>query len=152
MQQMYLQPRWKDRAARRQGGAAAELALMLPLLCVMLIGAIDFCRLFYAWNIITNCARNGALWLSDPYSNGALPPIQSPYTSYQDAALADANYLSPALTTSNISTSTGTDGQGNATAIVTVTYQFNMVSSYLGFGSVNLQRSVAMRVQPQWPY
>jgi Flp pilus assembly protein TadG len=154
MQQMYVPPRLAIRAARRQGGAAAELALMLPLLCVMLIGAIDFCRLFYAWNIITNCARNGALWLSDPHANGTLTPSQSPYTSYQDAALADAisnNSLSPALTSSNISSSTGTDGQKNPTAIVTVTYQFNLVSSYLGFGSVNLKRSVAMRVQPPWP-
>jgi Flp pilus assembly protein TadG len=150
---MCMRPRLTVRAVRRRGFAAAELALMLPLLCVLLIGAIDFCRLFYAWNIITNCARNGALWLSDPYSNGALTG-QSPYANYQDAALADAitnNSLSPAPTSSNISSSTGTDGQGNRTAIVTVTYQFNMVSSYLGFGSVNLYKSVSMRVQPPWP-
>jgi Flp pilus assembly protein TadG len=150
---MYLPPRLTDRAARRRGFAAAELALMLPVLCVLLIGAIDLCRLFYHYNVITNCARNGALWLSDPYSNGTLTS-QSPYANYQDAALADAianNNLNPAPTSANISSSTGTDGYGNPTAIVTVTYQFNMVSSYLGFGSVNLSRSVAMRVQPQWP-
>jgi Flp pilus assembly protein TadG len=151
---MRFPSRLTDRTARRQGFAAAELAFMLPVLCVILVGAVDFCRLFYNYNVITNCARNGALWLSDQYSNGTLTPSQSPYTSYQDAALADAitnNSLSPALTSSNISKSTGTDGQGNPTAIVNVTYQFNMVSSYLGFGSVNLQKSVSMRVQPSWP-
>ncbi len=83
---MYLSPRLTIRAARRQGGAAAELALMLPVLTFILIVAIDFCRLFYAYNVITNCARNGALWQSGPYSNSTLPPSQSPYTSYQDAA------------------------------------------------------------------
>jgi Flp pilus assembly protein TadG len=154
MQQMYLPPPLANRAARRRGGAAAELALLLPVITFIFIVAIDFCRLFYAYNVITNCARNGALWASDPHANGTLTPSQSPYTSYQDAALADAlsnNSLSPALTSSNISSSTGTDGQKNSTAIITVTYQFNLVSSYLGFGSVNLTRSVAMRVQPPWP-
>ena len=59
-------PRLTDRPAPRRGGAAAELALLLPVLSFILIVAIDFCRLFYAYNVITNCARNGALWASDP--------------------------------------------------------------------------------------
>jgi Flp pilus assembly protein TadG len=78
MQQMYLSPRLTIRAARRRGGAAAELALLLPVITFIFIVAIDFCRLFYAWNVITNCARNGALWQSGPYSNSTLPPSLSP--------------------------------------------------------------------------
>src|SRR5271169_6272143 len=120
MQQMYLRPRRAHRAVPRHGGAAAELALMLPVLTFVFIVAIDFCRLFYHYNVITNCARNGALWLSDPLANGTVTPSQSPYATYQAAALADANYLNPALTTSDVTSSTGTDGHGNATAIVTV--------------------------------
>ena len=113
--------------------AAAELALLLPVLTFVFIVAIDFCRLFYAYNVITNCARNGALWQSDPHCqrHGHSQPVTLREPT-RPRPLADANYLNPALTSSNIASSTGTDGQGNATAIVTVNYQFNMVSSYLG--------------------
>ena len=68
----------------------------------------------------------------------------------QDAALADANNLNPALTAANVTSSTGTDGPGNTTVSVTVQYQFNMISTYLGFSNVNLSRTVTMRVAP--PY
>jgi Flp pilus assembly protein TadG len=120
--------------------------MLLPALLFMLLGTVDFCRLFYAYTTINNCARNGALWLSDP-----LAPSQSRYTSYQQAALADANGLNPALTTSNVTSSTSTDGSGNATVSVTVQYQFKMISSYLGFSDVNMSRQVTMRVAPAAP-
>ena len=79
---------------RRRGVAATELALLLPLLLFMLVGAVDFARLYYAYTTVTNAARNGAIYLSDP-----LASTQSPYANYQSAALADANGLNPALTT-----------------------------------------------------
>jgi Flp pilus assembly protein TadG len=134
------------RRGRRHGGASAELALLTPVLLFVLMIAIDFCRLFYSYNVITNAARNGALWLSDP-----LAPTQSPYTTFQNAALADANNLSPALTTSNVTSTTGTDGQGNATAIVTVSYTFPLITSYLGMSNASLSRQITMRVEPLTP-
>ncbi|MGZ3337767.1 MAG: TadE/TadG family type IV pilus assembly protein, partial [Isosphaeraceae bacterium] len=87
-----------------RGAAAAELVVLAPLLLFILIVAIDFCRLFFDYTVITNAARNGALWASDPLANPAIVglPSQSPYGSVQDAALADANNLNPALTTGNV--------------------------------------------------
>jgi Flp pilus assembly protein TadG len=126
---------------RARGAAAAELALVLPVLAFILIGTIDFCRLFFAYTTVTNAARNGALWASDP-----LAPTQSPYATVQAAALADANQLNPALTATNVTKASGTDGHGNATVIVTVEYQFQMLSSYLGMSSVSMTRQVTMRV------
>src|SRR5271166_2637104 len=84
-QEMVFPNRSSNRGGRRRGGAAAELALLAPLLVFIFIVAIDFCRLFFAYTIITNAARNGALWASDP------GPTQSPYATVQEAALADAN-------------------------------------------------------------
>jgi Flp pilus assembly protein TadG len=136
---------------RRRGGTALELALALPLLTFILIGAVDFCRVFFAYTTITNSARNGAIWASDPFANGTVSPSQSPYATLQAAALADAGSLTPALTSSNVTKTTGTDANGNATVIVTVTYQFPMISSYLGFSNVDLSRQVTMRVEPQAP-
>jgi len=146
---MVFPNRSSNRGGRRRGSAAIELAVWLPLLVFVLIVAIDFCRLFFHYTIITNAARNGALWASDRHANGMVPnsmvpPSWSPYATVQDAALADANDLSPAPTV--LPPTYGTDGQGNPWASVTVQYQFNMISTYLGFSNVNLSRTVTMPV------
>ena len=88
---MVFPNRSSNRGGRRRGGAAAELVAVAPLLLFVLIVAIDFCRLFFDYTIITNAARNGALWASDQHANGTVPPSWSPYATVQDAALADAN-------------------------------------------------------------
>ena len=129
---MVFPNRSSNRGGRRRGVAAAELAILAAVLLFVLLGAMDFCRLFFHYNTITNAARNGALWLSDP-----LGPTQSPYTTFQDAALADAPDLNPAP---NVTLWTAP-----TTVSVTVQYQLNMLSSYLGFGNVNLSRTVTMR-------
>jgi len=137
---MVFPNRSSNRGGRRRGGAATELAVWLPLLVFVLIVAIDFCRLFFDYTIITNAARNGALWLSDSR-------YQLLYADVQTAALADANNLNPALTAANVTLSTGTVG-GYQEVRVTVQYQFNMISTYLGFSNVNLSRTITMRMAP----
>ena len=134
---MVFPNRSSNRGGRCRGGAAAELVAVAPLLLFILIVAIDFCRLFFDYTIITNAARNGALYASDPR-------YQSLYANFQAAALADANNLNPALTAANVTSSGPTGGQVS----VTVQYQFNMMSAYLGFSNVNLSRTVWMRVAP----
>ena len=63
---MVFPNRSSNRGGRRRGAAAAELVALAPLLLFVLIVAIDFCRLFFDYTIITNAARNGALYASDP--------------------------------------------------------------------------------------
>lgn len=127
----------------RRAAAAVELALMLPLLTLILVISCDFARLYYHYLTITNCARNGALWASDPTTS-----MYSQYGTVSAAALADASNLSP---TPTVTSSNGTDVNGNPTVSVTVSYPFQMISSYLGFSSVNLSRTVEMRVAPAAP-
>jgi len=139
----------------RRGAAAAELAIVAPFLAFILLIAIDFSRLFFAYNTITNAARNGALWASDPYANPAIGTVtaatsQSPYTSVQAAALADANDLNPALTSSNITVSPSTPTTGSNVA-VTVQYPFKLITSYLGFSTATLSKTVTMQVAPTAP-
>jgi Flp pilus assembly protein TadG len=125
----------------RRGAAAVELALVLPLLGLLLLGAMDFARMFYHYSIVTNAARNGALYASDP-----LAAAESPYTSIQDAALADATDVSPAPT---VSSTSGTDADGNPYTDVTVTYTFSTLINYPGIPNpVNLGRTVRVRVAP----
>jgi Flp pilus assembly protein TadG len=144
----------------RRGTSTAEFALLLAPLTVLLLGAIDFCRAFYAYNTINNCARNGALWASDPYANtvsklwgSTTPPTSiSPYASVQAAAQADAGNLSPTPTVGSKDPVYGTDSNNNTTVTVTVTYNFTLLTSYI-FGTTTfpMSRTVTMRAAPTVP-
>ena len=41
-----------------------EFAMLLPLFAFLLVAGIDFARVYYGQQIITNCARNGALYFT----------------------------------------------------------------------------------------
>jgi hypothetical protein len=48
--------------ADRAGASAVEFALVLPLLVVMLMGIIDFGRVWHRQQVITDAAREAARW------------------------------------------------------------------------------------------
>jgi len=49
---------------RPQGQSLIEMAVLLPLLLVLIIGAIEFGRLFFTRVVVTNAAREGAYYLA----------------------------------------------------------------------------------------
>jgi Flp pilus assembly protein TadG len=55
---MKTKPLSKDR--RRRGQGLVEFALILPVLLLILIGTIEFARIFFIYISITNAAREGA--------------------------------------------------------------------------------------------
>jgi Flp pilus assembly protein TadG len=142
---MFSRPRPALRSGGRDARAAAsavELALQLPLLTLLFLGTVDFARLFYHYSIVTNCARNGALYGSDPVAAS-----ESGYGSIQEAALADAGDLSP---TPTVTSTDGTDPDGNAYVEVSVSYPFTTLTAYPGLPSpITLTRTVHMRIAPQ---
>lgn len=132
------------RCKSRSGIACVELAILLPFLAFGFLVAVDFARIFYYSITIANCARNGALFGSDPSA-----AVTSPYQSIQQAALADAGSLSPSPT---VSTATTTDASGNICVAVTVSYLFQTITNYPGIpSSINLQRTVKMRLAQTVP-
>jgi Flp pilus assembly protein TadG len=132
----------RDQKARRSA-ATVELAVLLPILMFLLLVAVDYARIFYYSLTIENCARNGAQFACNT-SN-----YQMPYSSIQQAAIADGGNLNPPLTTANVSVANGTDANNNPTVTVTVSYTFQTITGYPGLPStVNLVRSVEMRVAP----
>ncbi len=121
----------------RRGVAVVELAVVLPLLAFLFVIAVDFGRLFYYSVTITNCARNGAMYACDP--TGA---VNSPYSSTNQAALADAANISPAPT---VTSSTGSDNSGSYVQ-VTVSYNFRTITQFPGVpNNFTLTRTVKMR-------
>ena len=135
----------RKRNPRPGGTAAVEFALLMAPLIFFLLGATDFCRLFYYYVTVHNCARNGALWAADP-----LGPTESPYTTVDQAAKADA----PSAMQGQISVSStpGSDGSGS-NVTVKVSCPFATLVNYPGMPStVNLASQTTMRVIPLTPF
>ena len=143
-----VQPRPGRRAGAgrraRRAAAAIEFALVVPLLGFLAVIAVDFARVYYFTTTLWSCARQGALYGSDP-----IAAQQSPYANLTEAALADASNLSPQPT---VTSSTGTDGAGNPFISVTLSGTFSLVTDYPGVGSsFALSRTVQMRIAPTTP-
>jgi Flp pilus assembly protein TadG len=129
---------------RRRGAATVELALLAPVLAFLFVVAVDYARVFYYSVTVASCARNGALYASDPVT-----AAESPYASVEEAALADAGNLSP---TPTVTSATGTDATGATFVEVTVTYRFQTVVKYPGVPqATDLTRTVRMRLSPSVP-
>jgi hypothetical protein len=126
---------------RRPAAAAVELAALLPFLMFLCVIATDWARLFYYTITVEACARNGALYASDPVTQS-----QSPYTSVQQAALAEAPSLNATATVTSANT---TDATGKPAVQVTVSVPFQTLTTFPGVPSAQtLTRSVQMRVAP----
>jgi Flp pilus assembly protein TadG len=131
-------------AARRRGAAATEAAILLPVLVLLAVIAFDFCRVFSYAEVLTNCARNGAVYASDPSGD-----VRPPYASVREAALADWPY-DPAQLSVTSTPTTGADGHRYVDVRASCT--FHTVVSYLGVpASVNLSRTVRVRQAPPVP-
>src|SRR5262245_47339287 len=118
----------------RHGAAVVELAVLLPLLVFLFAISVDFARGFYFSVTLTNCARAGAMYASDPTTSA-----ESPFASTEAAALADATNLTPAPT---ITTANGVDSSGRAYVEVTAAYTFRTFTGIPGIpNQVNLTRS-----------
>lgn len=72
----------RERTGGRRGQSLVELALIMPLLALLLIGAVDLGRAFIAYTRLTSVVREGALYGSHSPSSTA---------EIQNRAYGDAN-------------------------------------------------------------
>lgn len=132
------------RVAARRAAVAVEAAILLPTLVLLAVIAFDFCRVFHYATAVTDCARAGAIYASDPVTQS-----ESPYGSVQAAALAE--WPSGLGAPPTVDMTTTTEG-GHAYADVTVRYTFRTVAAYAGTPvTVNLSRTVRVRVTQPLP-
>src|SRR4051794_2896685 len=83
----------QSRIRRQERGAAlVELALATPLLLVLIVGVVDFARVFYLGMQVTDAARAGAQWGSSSAN------IFSP-TATQTAAQTASPQSAPSIST-----------------------------------------------------
>jgi hypothetical protein len=83
----------RQRRGHRRGAAAAEVALLLPVLIFSSMMAVDFARVAYVQLALQSCARNGALYEFYRQANYPSPsgfPLPGGWTSLSAAVNADA--------------------------------------------------------------
>jgi Flp pilus assembly protein TadG len=151
-----------NKAPKRRGASALELALLLPFLVFVLLAAIDFARVFYYTIVIDNCCHNAAIFGSQTYDNQNQQwignsqywqgPTSQMISTEQAAGDVDGANLNPALAGSNVSVTSGTDANGNAVNNVTITYTFNTITRFPWIPStVTISRTTQVRVAPATP-
>lgn len=136
----------KKTRQERNGAAAVEFAIVLPILITLLLGATDFGRVSHSTISIANAARCGAEFASmNPYDSST----QNVWTQSVAQAVTDELSQSPAFDLSKviITVSTINEGGGLRRVSVQVTYPFKTIVNWSMLpSSVNLQQTVALRV------
>lgn len=74
--------------SKERGQSLVELALILPVLMLVLVGIFDFGRAFYAYNALSNAAREGARYGTvhpENTDSDGFPPYDEPETIEEKA-------------------------------------------------------------------
>ncbi len=137
----------------RRGQSLVEFALLLPVLLVILFGLLDFGRAVFAYNAVSEAARNGSRvaivnqTLSDICSVTAsravglgLPP----------ACAANGNAGTQGVWVTNAQTGNATSCVAlNCRQSVKVTYQFRPITPVIGafIGPINLTSTSVVPVE-----
>jgi Flp pilus assembly protein TadG len=132
------------RRGLHRGAAVVEFAVLLPFITLVFLIGADWCRVYYAAETITDCARSGALAASGiAYLEYDLDDSERAAKGKAEA-IKDGARLNPPLTTSGITVTTSGDY-----VTVTVDYDFNSTTNMMSFGNIwRLSRSVRMPILP----
>jgi len=122
-----------------------EFALVLPLLILVLYGAVDLGRAFHAAITITNAAREGARAIAldrEDLAGAKQAAVREALNSGITITLADVSLIcKPDINNNNFCTAL-------EPAQVTVTYDFHLLINPILSGSIlTLQRTAEMLVQ-----
>jgi Flp pilus assembly protein TadG len=101
----------RTRRARQGGQALVELALVVPVILILLLGTIDLGRIFYSKIAVTDAAKEGALVASQ---GGSTSEVTT-------AVLTEAKGGFVEITAANVAATTCPDNPNGATPPVSVT-------------------------------
>ena len=136
---------------RRHGAAATELALILPVLMMIILGCVDFGRFAYDLIAVTNAARAGAAYgIMNNDSPTTLASWKSKVVATAKAEIAGQDGYLPADITVSVPDPT-VDLNGLRRVNVTVSYRFRTIVNWNwpGLGiprNPMLTRSVGLRL------
>jgi Flp pilus assembly protein TadG len=137
----------------RKGGAAVELAVVFPVLLLLLIGVVDYGRVFYTSVTVSNAARAGAEWGQQS------PATETDTVSMKAFAQLDGNdagsitlsarWFCECAGTANVACNACSGGVAPEVYVeVTATKVVTMLLKYPGLpGSITIVRKATFRSQ-----
>ncbi len=139
----------KLHSAKQRGQNILEFALVLPFLAIIVFGALDLGRVFFASIGLTNAAREGARYLTmhpDDVSND-----YGSYWGSEAAAIDEANYSGITLISSNVDVNCSNNDDvdfcdSGTPATVTVTYDFELILGWILPNPITVSRTAEMIV------
>ncbi|NOX64140.1 MAG: pilus assembly protein [Chloroflexi bacterium] len=122
------------RFQRQRGQSLVELALVLPLLTVLLMGVVDLGQGVSTYIVLTHSAREGAYWLSThPYDvDGTIARVQ------EEMTLGGIDTAPATITV----TPAGSGGIGE----VQIDYAYVLLFGLFSQGALNLRVEAFMEV------
>lgn len=111
---------------RQRGQSLVEMALVLPLLLLILLGIVDLGRVFNAYIVITNASREGAL-----YGSFNPPKDSAAVTDIKNRVLREASGSGIAIELDRVVVVSSGVAAGDPVT-VTVAYPFGAVSDIIG--------------------
>jgi hypothetical protein len=140
------------RRRTRRGQALVEFALVLPLLLLLFMGLFDFGRAVFAYNSLSNAAREGARVAIVDQTVVAGVPVGATEAANQatglgldptDPAQVEVSYLLPDLSGDCTTRDLG------CIAEVTVHYEFTAITPIIGsvIGPIDLTASTQLPIE-----
>ncbi|HBY06523.1 MAG TPA: hypothetical protein DEH22_01535 [Chloroflexi bacterium] len=136
-----------ERRKKENGQALLEFALVLPILFLLVFGAVDLGRVFFAQIALTNAAREGVRYLT-VYPDD----IDSSFAGSIAAAKSEAGFsgIAPGdvqvtVACSNVDEDANKCDSGTP-ATVTVTYDFDLILGWILPTPITLERKAVMVV------
>lgn len=126
----------------------AEMALVLPLLVLLIFGAIELARLANVNAVLHSACREGARYSAVPLaSNDSLPGVSQVVNQVVQFAAADGIQLNPSAVSVNQAVDQQVDGITTSYSQVQVQYSFQFVVPIFSslVPAVNLQPQAEMR-------
>lgn len=145
-----LIPKNISSSCRDRGQNLVEFALVLPLLVLILFGAVDLGRVYFATITLTSAAREGARYLS-VYPDDVSNPLGAFYGT-RERVIREASNSGINISSGQITVScTNTDDEydfcdGGSPASVTVSHSFDLIMGWVLPSPITLTRSAEMVV------
>jgi len=148
------------RRRKSRGQSLVETALIMPFVAALIFGAVDLGRLVYAYNTITNAARQGARIASvnqrvtDPQQcDRELPSTMSIKRCTQEAAISLGITVNDIEVCFKAPDGSCAAAQEDYIAQVTVHYAFTAVTPILSdlLGSIDISSTSEMPIERKYP-
>ena len=154
MNKFICYPRIKPKV-NEKGQNLVELALILPLILVILIGVLDLGRIFFAQIAVANAAREGVRYLTTHPADG----LGNTFIKTKEAASDQASFSGLNLDSSKFTVVAECDihdeegceagrklNSADNRAVVTVTYMFEPIFGWILPNEITLSETAIMVV------